>query len=235
MGTIHPRVYNDVVNHLPSVEGMVKYSLPKHTAVLFAQRGGSYWGEPGLDVYDEQRDAFNYDGKLPVVAHPPCSRWCKMAPVLQAKYPDEKYLVGNDGGTFAFALERVNECGGVLEHPMSSIAWKHYGLRKPSKRGWSRSGKGWVCQVYQSRYGHKAAKGTWLYYCGERKPRPLKWGKKRGTHQISYDSSRGDKNLPSLNSTDASRTPPPFRDLLLSIARGSQSSRAYMASLMRYR
>ena len=39
-------------------------------AALYVQRGGSYYGIPGVDPWDEQRDARGYDGPFPVVAHP---------------------------------------------------------------------------------------------------------------------------------------------------------------------
>jgi hypothetical protein len=44
-------------------------------AALFVERNGIYFGIPGVDPWDERRDARTYAGPWPVVAHPPCARW----------------------------------------------------------------------------------------------------------------------------------------------------------------
>lgn len=46
-------------------------------AAIYVQTGGSYFGLPGVDPWDEARDARRYAGPWPVVAHPPCQRWGK--------------------------------------------------------------------------------------------------------------------------------------------------------------
>ena len=48
-------------------------------AALYVQRGGIYWDLPDVDPWDEARDARLYAGPWPVVAHPPCARWCRLA------------------------------------------------------------------------------------------------------------------------------------------------------------
>ena len=51
-----------------------------HTvAALYVETNGSYFGLPGVDPWDEPRDARLYAGPHPVVAHPPCQRWGQMA------------------------------------------------------------------------------------------------------------------------------------------------------------
>lgn len=47
-------------------------------AALYVEAGGSYYGLPGVDPWDETRDARLYAGPWPVVAHPPCQRWGKL-------------------------------------------------------------------------------------------------------------------------------------------------------------
>jgi hypothetical protein len=44
-------------------------------AALFVAPDGVYAGLPGVEVWDEARDARRYAGPWPVVAHPPCQRW----------------------------------------------------------------------------------------------------------------------------------------------------------------
>jgi hypothetical protein len=187
-------------------------------AVLFAQPDGCYKELKGIDLWDEQRDARLYKGDLPVIAHPPCQRWGKMAKVNYIRWGGEHNKPGNDGGTFKSALDSVNRCGGVLEHPAQTYAWEEYGLEKPVKGQWKRSGMGWVCEVWQSAYGHKANKATWLY-CFGGKPFDLKWDRPKGTHQIGFQDQRGKfRNKPTLNPRDANATPENFRDELIKLA-----------------
>ena len=49
----------------------------------------------------------------------------------------------------------------------------------------------WVCEVWQSAYGHPARKRTWLLYCGTVPPLEAKWERPKGTHQIGW-FERGD-------------------------------------------
>ena len=44
-------------------------------AALYVEPDGAYIGLPGVDPWDERRDARTYAGPHPVVAHPPCQRW----------------------------------------------------------------------------------------------------------------------------------------------------------------
>ena len=77
-------------------------------AALYVETGGCYFGLPDVDPWDEARDARLYAGPHPVVAHPPCGRWCQMAPVNQARYGQR---IGDDGGCFQAALDAVRTLG----------------------------------------------------------------------------------------------------------------------------
>jgi hypothetical protein len=44
-------------------------------AALYVEPNGAYFGLPGVDPWDQARDARKYAGPWPVVAHPPCERW----------------------------------------------------------------------------------------------------------------------------------------------------------------
>lgn len=114
-------------------------------AVLFANPKGVYANLPGVDLWDEARDARLYAGPLPVVAHPPCSTWCMLASVNEARWGKR---IGDDGGTFASALASVRRFGGVLEHPAYSLAWARFGLPRPTRGYWTRSlwDEGWVTE-----------------------------------------------------------------------------------------
>ena len=194
-------------------------------AALFVQKNGSYSDVEGIDTWPEDRDARLFAGIGPVIAHPPCQLWGALAAVNYARWGGDHNRPGNDGGCFASALGSVNRCGGVLEHPAKSRAWKHHGLDKPTGEGWTRSGLGWVCEVWQSAYGHKANKATWLYYKGEVKPFDLDWSKPKGDFQIGFQDYRGkSRNKPTLSKKEANATPALFRDELIRLALGAIGS-----------
>jgi hypothetical protein len=189
-------------------------------AALFVEKGGCYFGLSGVDPWDSSRDARKYVGPHSVVAHPPCQLWTSFAFVNFKRWGGEHNRPGNDGGCFATALHQVRMFGGVLEHPAFSRAWQAHGLQKPVGSGWADcGGDEWVCEVWQSAYGHKARKRTWLFYKG-RRPAELKWDRPAGTHQIGFHDQRGrDRNKPTVSKKAASATPPQFRDALLDLAR----------------
>ena len=189
-------------------------------AALFVETGGCYFDIPFVQPWDEQKDARTYDGKSPVVAHPPCQLWGPFAPINYKRWGGEHNRPGNDGGCFASALDSVRRCGGVLEHPAKTKAWAAHGLERPNGIGWRKtSDGGWVCEVWQSAYGHQANKATWLYYFGNQKPFDLRWDRPVGTHQIGQHDQRGKAaNKPTISGKKASATPVEFRDELLTLA-----------------
>lgn len=188
-------------------------------AALYVETGGVYFGLPGVDPWDVRRDARRYPGPHPVVAHPPCQLWVNFAALNYKRWGEEHNRPGNDGGCFKAALGTVRKWGGVLEHPASSNAWTAFGLVRPEGLGWTRTPDGWTCEVWQSAYGHLARKRTWLYLVSKHRPPELDWSKKPGTHQVGWF----DRAKPTLGKSSASRTPVPFRDLLLSLAPKSQN------------
>ena len=192
-------------------------------AALYVESDGAYIGLPGVDPWDEARDARTYAGPHPVVAHPPCQRWGAMASVNYARWGGEHNRPGNDLGCFRAALLAVRAFGGVLEHPAKSRAFTFYGITSPRGTGWQQCHTGgWVCEVWQSAYGHRANKATWLYYSGFARPMELRWNRPTGTHQVGFHDQRGKaRNKPTLSRREANATPPEFRDLLIDLARMS--------------
>jgi len=192
-------------------------------AALFVQPDGLYANDPSIDAWPESRDARRYSGCLPVVAHPPCQLWGPMAAVNFKRWGGEHNRPGNDQGCFASALASVRANRGVLEHPKATRAWAAHGLTKPVAIGWQPCGEGWVCEVWQSAYGHRANKATWLYFVGEQKPFDLDWSRPQGTHQIGFQDQRGKAaNKPTLYKREANATPPAFKEVLLKLARFSR-------------
>jgi len=193
-------------------------------SILFCDPAGSYADVPDLDLWPESRDARKYTGPNVVVAHPPCHLWVNMAAVNFKRYVHTPawYPGGSDGGCFSSALASVLQFGGVLEHPAFTHAWGVFGLPTPTGVGWTEhlveARRYWVCEVWQSAYGHKARKRTWLLYSGARPPPELRWDRKPGTHQIGWF----DRNKPTLGKRQANATPPEFRDALIELARWSR-------------
>lgn len=187
-------------------------------AALFVDSGGVYSEVPFIDCWGIDRDARRYNGPFPVIAHPPCQLWGKMAKVNYTRWGGEHNRPGNDGGCFASAMLSVNYWGGVLEHPAQTAAWATFGLKHPEPGKWIRTGYGWTCEVWQSAYGHRANKATWLYYVGFRKPFNLDWRRITGTHQIGYPDKRGKgRNKPTLSKKEANATPIHFRNTLIEL------------------
>lgn len=201
-------------------------------AALFVEPDGVYAGVPGVDPWDENRDARLYAGPWPVVAHPPCQRWGRFWHGSTRR--PHQFKLGDDGGCFKSALRSLLKFGGVLEHPMDSKAWGAFGLLKPPRKGgWVQDDATgtWTCCVYQGHYGHFSGKGTWLLVSGvDRQDLPeLIWGPceqrlhPKALEKYGYEKARrigmmamvGGKNKTKIRNS----TPPEFRNLLLSIAR----------------
>jgi hypothetical protein len=202
-------------------------------AALYVQRGGSYYGLPSVDPWDEARDARTYAGPHPVVAHPPCQRWGKFwaGQPLHIKRTGERKVKGDDGGCFSAALASVRRWGGVLEHPWGSHAWPHFRLTVPPRAGgWVSAGPcgGWTCCVEQGRYGHYARKPTLLLAYGVSDLPELAWGSSAPQfppwavekYGLAYCKRAGELAFKGGGTDSAPRigTPPAFRDLLINIA-----------------
>lgn len=206
-------------------------------AAIFVEKDGAYYGVPGVDPWDRERDARSYAGPFAVVAHPPCERWGSFwygGPMNSRK--GIRFKKGDDGGCFAAAVASVRKWGGVLEHPRGTGAWKAFGIaRPPEGGGWVRADAvGWTCNVYQGHYGHRALKPTWLYFVGEHplvKPPALKWGRPEGEFMpvsgTSFKSvahrqaaqAAGWEYKSRLPTKERAKTPAPFRELLIGLAK----------------
>lgn len=211
-------------------------------AALYVQNGGSYYGLDGVDPWDEERDARQYAGPWPVVAHPPCQRWGKMwfGQPLAVKTTGIRKKLGDDGGCFEHALWAVRTFGGVIEHPWGSLAWPQFGLNTPERAGgWIMADfeGGWTCCVEQGRY---ARKPTLLVAYGVKDLPSLEWGYAHPTFDPAVVARMGLKRAKRLGEvgargggTDSSPrigTPEPFRDLLISIARSATPQPALEAA-----
>jgi hypothetical protein len=190
-------------------------------AALFVEKNGCYFGLPGVDPWDVERDARLYTGPYPIVAHPPCERWGRFS---EGSMTLKNKITGDDNGCFASALASLRAFGGVLEHPAHSKAWAAFGIPKPPKAGWLQFGDNeWTCEVEQGHYGHVARKKTWLIVAGPQPPE-LIWGPAeqrlpaKRLAERGYESARRCGVVANQSQKQRQRTPHPFRDLLLAIA-----------------
>lgn len=226
---------------------------PRLVAALYVDKEGAYAGLEGVDLWDEERDARNYTGPHPVVAHPPCSRWSRLAGFTESRFG---YQRQHDRGCFKCALVDVRRFGGVIEHPAYSDAWAAFGLPRPTVReGWTLDMHGGAsCYVEQGRYGLPVKKATWLYAFGVSDLPELRWGyttDREGddiggmdawrdrwggradavrdampdSERVVLGQERRGRNHMGLHST----TPPEFRDVLLALARSAYSERTVAA------
>ena len=82
-------------------------------AALYVEADGVYAGLPGVDIWPIDRDARNYSGPYPVIAHSPCARWARG--LWGGRPGRDNFLLGDDGGCFDRALWAVQTFRGLLE------------------------------------------------------------------------------------------------------------------------
>ena len=199
-----------------SMEGLAR------VAVLFARADSHYKTLLDVEVYDMARDARTYDGPWPVVAHPPCRAWGRLAHMAKPR-ADEKDLA-------RWAVAQVRRWGGVLEHPKDSKLWPDQGL-PPADCSRDAFG-GWTLGITQHWWGHRATKATHLYIVGcdpmdTPELPPLQLGD--GTHVVAQDTRKGNggKRLqpgdfgyrPWLTHAEREMTPPLLSSWLVALAR----------------
>lgn len=198
-------------------------------AALYVETGGVYYNLTDVVPFDAEADARTCGLRIPAVAHPGCERWGRFWHGSTRK--PHQFQKGDDQGKFACALTYVRNNGGVLEHPAGSAAWEWFGLETPYQgSGWIKADQfgGWTCQVDQRHYGHEAPKPSWLYAVGCRLPE-LIWEKSDRTPPAwmieRYGEAKARKigQVAMIGGKDKKakreRTPEPFRDLLISMAR----------------
>lgn len=114
-------------------------------SVLCVSSSTVYKRIEGLDLWDASRNAYNYTGLNPVVAHPPCQQWSRLRTFARVCQVEKDLSI--------FCLEKVQVNGGVFEHPHGSSFFKFAGVR-PN-----------LC-IEQSWFGFPARKRTWLLFEG---------------------------------------------------------------------
>jgi hypothetical protein len=189
-------------------------------AALYVDPRGPYPTMPGVDCWDATRDAKQYDGPHPIVAHPPCGPWSMLRHLYK----------GQEHDCAPRAVEQVRRFGGVLEHPAHSQLWKVLRLPRPGELPDEYGGV--TIEVDQVRWGHVARKKTWLYLVGVRNV-PTLPPDREPTHWCSGFRSSGasypahykrqgcavPEGIKVCSAQQRRRTPPAFAEWLVSLAR----------------
>jgi hypothetical protein len=176
-------------------------------AVLCAARNSIYKEFEGVEVFDIDRDARTFCGGMPVVCHPPCRAWSAYCAHQAKPLPGEKDLA-------PMCVDKLRECGGVLEHPAHSRLWDAVDIPKPGQR--ERGGM-WSMWVQQSWWGDTRTKNTWLLFCGV--------DKSQIELPFTLHEAHGDRRRWQLMSKhQRAATSPVFAQWLVDIARCSNAS-----------
>lgn len=190
-------------------------------ALYVDTKRGPYPALLGLEnCWGIERQAMDWCGPGPCVAHPPCGHWGRYA-----------HRCHDNGETGPVAVAQVQSWGGVLEQPKDSKLWKHCGLPRPGELP-DRYG-GYSILVFQWDWGHRADKPTWLYIVGCPKdqlpamppPAPPREARKPKLRQLvdnpdmlrRFHGTRGVVEL--MSKTQRHLTPPAFAEWLVEVAR----------------
>ena len=191
----------------------VTQGLNTRVSVLYVDPRGPY---PSLvaDWWDETRDARNYAGPNPVVAHPPCGPWGTLRTLSREGHEIRELAM--------YALRDVRRFGGALEHPAKSTLFKLDDMPQfdglPDAYGGQHQHQRSVVRI---RFGHVALKETGIYYMGGT-PGPLP-PKRKPSHWCSGVHTPGARGKPPpgikiCSAEQRRRTPIAFARYLIALA-----------------
>lgn len=180
---------------------------------------GPYARMAQVQAWGEEHRAQDYAGPWPIVAHPDCGPWSKLAYFCGPDLLSRKWLAVR-------AVEQVRQFGGVLEHPANSALWKRCRMPKPNEAP-DRFG-GCTILVEQWWWGHRAAKPTWLYIVGADRippaPRTTSARPPTGRARFRHDPNRS--MLERMGKHERHLTPPMFAEWLVELAAGCRGGGA---------
>jgi hypothetical protein len=133
-------------------------------AALFVRKDSAYKHRDSFDPWDAERNAMEFSGDCPVVAHPPCRSWGMLAHMTFRSLPENEREPAREKEKLLalFSVDVVRKNGGVIEHPSGS---RLFGSVLPDAGEHDEFG-GFTIEIDQFDFGHVAHKGTKLYVCG---------------------------------------------------------------------
>lgn len=160
----------------------------------FINNKSKYFRHDGFDPWTVDRDALKTESQAPAVYHPPCQQWGRLKRFARVN-PIEKLLA-------IWALDRVRQFGGVLEHPRTSDLWKYVSV--DATKGYDEHG-GFLLSVNLHWFGYPAQKKTVLYIVGckrsELPPIPLNF------NAVSKTIGKRTPGMTEIQKTRRSETP----------------------------
>lgn len=193
-------------------------------AALYIDPRGPYPKMPGVECWDEARDARLYAGPHPVVAHPPCGPWGNLK---HMRVPNRERR-HDDVACADPAVRAVRAWGGVLEQPSGSAMFRAFGMPHPGELPDAHGGVSFA--VDQCDWGHVARKATWIYCVGVRPEAIPRMLRREPTHWVSGGRKRSRKGkggvvpegIKVCSAQQRRRTPPLFAEFLVSLARAAR-------------
>lgn len=170
-------------------------------AALFVRRDSTYKTWPGVDCYDEDRNALTWRGGCPGIFHPPCRSWAKLKHFAKP-LPGERELA-------LWSVDMVRRFGGVMEHPLHSDVWRSSSFRSFGIRD---DFGGVLISVNQADFGHRAFKATALYIVGAPVP------------ALPFVLASSSRTVENMGRAERERTPGAFASLLVNLARQAVAS-----------
>lgn len=145
------------------------------TTVLFTRKDSIY-KELGCDCWDAERNARLYLGAGPVIAHPPCRAWGRMAHWSKHTDYEKSHAV--------WTIDLIRKFGGIMEHPVTSRVWE---LLDDDEK---------TLVVDQNWFGHPAQKRTRLFYNLPNRYPPIPFQLERIERPVEQMSKRQREQTP---------------------------------------
>lgn len=176
-------------------------------AILFARADSVYKSLLGCDVWDVERNALNWPGGCPCVAHPPCRAWGRLRRFARPE-PGEKDLA-------LWSVDQVRRWGGVLEHPDKSTLWREALLPAPGQH----DEHGFTLLLPQWWFGHRAEKRTLFYIVGIEPDLLPEIPLRLGEADFVVQSRKRQGHRPHISKSEREATPRPMAEWLCEVAR----------------
>ena len=139
--------------------------------VLYVRKDSDYKKRKNWDCWDSERNALNFKGLEPVVAHPPCRLWGNLSHMAcrDVKITEEQKSIEKSLAVHSLTVIRKN--GGILEHPSGSKLFQEFKIPdltfdQLDLFGAADNWGGFSIEIDQYDFGHIAHKMTKLYICG---------------------------------------------------------------------